>query len=34
MSARDVYRDVVKSALIKEGWKITADPLTLKFSTR
>jgi len=34
MSARDIYHDVVKSALIKDGWKITADPLTLKFSTR
>jgi len=34
MSARDVYHDVVKTALIKDGWKITADPLTLKFSTR
>jgi hypothetical protein len=34
MSARDVYHDVVKTALIKDGWKVTADPLTLKFSTR
>jgi hypothetical protein len=24
----------VKTALIKDGWKVTADPLTLKFSTR
>ncbi len=28
------YHDVVKVALIKDGWEITADPLTLKFSTR
>jgi len=34
MSAQDVYHNVVKSALVKDGWKITADPLTLKFSTR
>jgi hypothetical protein len=34
MSARDVYHDVVKTALIKDGWNVTADPLTLKFSTR
>jgi XisH protein len=34
MSARDIYHDVVKTALKKDGWAITADPLTLKFSTR
>jgi hypothetical protein len=34
MSARDIYHDVVRSALVKDGWNITADPLTLKFSTR
>ncbi len=34
MSARDAYHDVVRTALIKDGWRITADPLTLKFSTR
>jgi XisH protein len=34
MSARDAYHDVVRSALLKDGWRITADPLTLKFSTR
>lgn len=34
MSARDIYHDVVKVALIKDGWEITADPLTLQFSTR
>ena len=31
MSARDIYHDVVKTALIKDGWNVTADPLTLKF---
>jgi XisH protein len=34
MPARDIYHDVVKTALKKDGWAITADPLTLKFSTR
>jgi hypothetical protein len=28
--ARDVLHENVKEALIKEGWKITADPLTFK----
>ena len=32
MSARDRYHDAVKSALLKENWIITADPLRLKFS--
>lgn len=30
MSARDFYHEAVKQALIKEGWTITHDPLTLK----
>ena len=34
MSAKDVYHDAVKAALIKDGWKITNDPLVLKFSNR
>ncbi len=29
MPARDTYHDVVKAALIKEGWTITHDPLRL-----
>jgi len=29
MPARDFYHDVVKAALITEGWTITDDPLTL-----
>lgn len=31
MSAKDVYHDVVKNALIGEGWNITADPLRIRF---
>ena len=30
MPARDFYHDVVKSALIADGWTITHDPLQLK----
>ncbi|MFN7527862.1 MAG: element excision factor XisH family protein, partial [Dolichospermum sp.] len=26
MPAKDIYHDVVKNALIKDGWTITADP--------
>lgn len=29
MSAKDIYHDCVKNALIKQGWIITHDPLTL-----
>jgi hypothetical protein len=28
--ARDVFHENVKEALVKEGWAITADPLTFK----
>jgi hypothetical protein len=28
--ARDIFHENVKEALIKEGWEITADPLTFK----
>lgn len=31
MPARDKVHDIVKNALIKDGWVITDDPLTLKF---
>ncbi len=31
--ARDIFHDNVKEALVKEGWKITADPLTFKIGT-
>lgn len=30
MPARDLYHDAVKSALAKDGWKITHDPYPLK----
>ena len=29
--AKDVIHDAVKTALIKDGWEITADPYTIKF---
>jgi hypothetical protein len=31
MSARDVFHNVVKTALQKEGWQITHDPLSISF---
>ncbi|WP_271252616.1 XisH family protein [Pseudanabaena sp. Chao 1811] len=31
MSAKDIYHDVVKTALQKDGWNITDDPLILTF---
>ena len=34
MPARDFYHDVVKSALIADGWTITDDPLVLKIGTK
>lgn len=30
MAAKDVFHDVVKTALQKDGWVITDDPLTLR----
>lgn len=33
MPARDFYHVIVRTALIKDGWTITDDPLTLKFGT-
>ena len=30
MAARDLFRDIVKQALEKEGWRITHDPLSLQ----
>jgi len=27
--ARDIFHDIVKNALEKEGWRITHDPLRL-----
>ncbi len=31
MPARDFYHDILKSALIKEGWKITDDPFVMEY---
>ncbi|MEE3719007.1 XisH family protein [Tumidithrix elongata RA019] len=31
MSARDLYHDAVKSALIKDNWVILADPYRIKY---
>ena len=32
--AKDTYHETVKTALIKDGWKITDDPLRLKVASR
>ena len=34
MPRKDIYHDTVKNALIKDGWIITHDPLTLSFGGR
>ena len=34
MPQRDIYHDPVKNSLIKDGWTITHDPLTLPFGRR
>ncbi len=31
MPAKDVYHDAVKNALIKDGWRIIADPYTIEY---
>lgn len=31
MAAKDKFHDIVKIALIKDNWRITHDPLLLKF---
>ncbi len=31
MPARDLYHDAIKSALIKDNWKILADPYHIKY---
>lgn len=31
MSAKDIFHDAVKNALIKDGWTITDDPYTLQW---
>ena len=32
--ARDIYHEIVKRALIKDGWTITHDPFTIAFGLR
>jgi hypothetical protein len=34
MPAKDVYHDTVKTALVKDGWTITDDPLVFKVGRR
>lgn len=34
MPAKDFYHNTVRNALIKDGWKITDDPLILKIGER
>ncbi len=34
MSAKDIFHDSVKNALIKDGWEITHDPLILKWGPK
>jgi hypothetical protein len=34
MPARDVYHDPCKAALVKDGWRITHDPLSMKWGKK
>lgn len=34
MAAKDIYHDAVKQALIKDGWVVTDEPLTLSLGFR
>jgi len=34
MPAKDTYHDVVKNALVKDGWTITDDPFHLKWGAK
>jgi hypothetical protein len=34
MPARDVYHDQMRAALVKDGWRITDDPLSLKWGVK
>ncbi len=34
MPAKDIYHDNAKNALIKDGWKITHDPLRLSWGSK
>jgi hypothetical protein len=31
MAARDTFHEAVRNALVKDGWTITHDPLSLSF---
>ena len=31
MAAKDTYHDVIKNALVKDGWTILRDPYTIKY---
>ena len=34
MPAKDIFHDAVKTAIIKDGWKITDDPLRLQWGRK
>ena len=34
MPAKDIYHDIAKNALIKDGWNITQDPLWLRLGKK
>ena len=34
MPARDIYHDQCKAALIKDGWRITHDPLSVNWNEK
>lgn len=34
MPAKDIYHDTVRTALIKDGWTITHDPLTIRLTRK
>ena len=34
MPAKDIYHDTVKTALVKDSWTITKDPLRLQWGSR
>jgi hypothetical protein len=34
MAAKDIYHDDVRSALIKDAWTITHDPLRLRWGKK
>ncbi len=34
MPAKDIFHDNIKNALIKDGWRITDDPLKLQWGNK